>query len=434
MAKGGYSNRVATLNPSCYKSTGGGGGECPTPCTSFKDWLSAPRIKLRPQTASICFSTDLTAARFFGNLPEDFARGRNPRAGTGPLHLVAGPVSFTRAEFRILFAQSQYPQYHERPFCSAICTLFSTGFPQGGTGQKSFLGSEPLKREDWGGNHVSECVEKQVWIFTAVKPERHFIEIGRKVLGTNLVPRSHDSALQQREGALNRIGVNISNRIDMFAVIDSLMAVAEFSKRSRVGREIISHNHVYIFGDVFADVLCERALSRIGSVEKSKIAIALADTNDNLFVSSTLSAPILADTAQFAAYIGFIHLNRSVEHRLTCLFHCCADAMAEVPRRLVAPESERALNLASTHALLGLAEQQGSQEPLCKGQMRVIEDRPSHHCELVVAILAVVESLFGFKLNHGQLATQAADAFGPAQASQNLPALLIGREHGVYVN
>lgn len=123
-------HEVATIVSSCYKSIGGGGGECPTPCTSFKDWLSAPRIKLRPQITSVYFSTDLTAARFFGNLLEDFARGSYPRAGTGPLHLVVGPVLFTRAKFRLSFAQSQDPQYHERPFRLVIYTLFSTGFPQ----------------------------------------------------------------------------------------------------------------------------------------------------------------------------------------------------------------------------------------------------------------------------------------------------------------
>jgi hypothetical protein len=84
-----------------------------------------------PKLHQFVFSTDLTAARFFGNVLEDFACGHHPQAGTGPLHLVVGPVSFTRAEFRLSFAQSQDAQYHERPFRLVIYTAFPTGFPQG---------------------------------------------------------------------------------------------------------------------------------------------------------------------------------------------------------------------------------------------------------------------------------------------------------------
>jgi hypothetical protein len=131
MPKLSTSEEVATINPSCYKSTGGGGGECPTPCTSFKDWLSAPRIKLRPQITSICFSTDLTACGFFGRICEEFACGSSPRARNGLPYIVVGRFCSTRAEFRLSFAQSQDPQYHASLFRAVIYTLFSTGFPQG---------------------------------------------------------------------------------------------------------------------------------------------------------------------------------------------------------------------------------------------------------------------------------------------------------------
>ena len=281
---------------------------------------------------------------------------------------------------------------------------------------------------------MTKCIEKQVGILTAIKPERHFIEVGREVLGANLVPCPHDSPLQEREGTFNCVCVNVANRVDALAVIDGLMPVGELSECSRISRKVVGHNYVHIFGDVLSDVLCKRPFPSVRCVEESQVAIPLADANYDLLVSSSLPSPILANSVQFSADIGFIHLNRSVEHGLAGFFHGGADAVTEIPSCLVATQTECALNLASTHALLRFTQQQGSQEPLRKWQVGIVEDRPGSYGELVVAILAVVERLFGFKLDSGKFAAQAADTFGPAQPSQYLPALLIGREHGVYIN
>ena len=108
--------------------------------------------------------------------------------------------------------------------------------------------------------------------------------------------------------------------------------------------------------------------------------------------------------------------------------------MAEIPCGLVGLDSKRSLNLASGHALLGLTEQQGSEEPLIQGQVAVIENRSSGHGKLVVALLAVEKLLFSLKLYDWHLAAQALDAFGPAKPDKQLSALFIGREHGIYIN
>jgi hypothetical protein len=108
--------------------------------------------------------------------------------------------------------------------------------------------------------------------------------------------------------------------------------------------------------------------------------------------------------------------------------------MAEIPCRFVASESKGALNLASGHAFLGFAEKKGSKEPFIEWQMRVIEDRSDRHAELVIALLAVEELLFGVKLYHGHLAARTFRASGPAKPDKQLAALFIGREHGVYIN
>ena len=277
---------------------------------------------------------------------------------------------------------------------------------------------------------MTQGIQEQVGVFPAVESERHFVEVSSKMLRANLVPRSHDSALQEREGTFNRIGVDVADYVDVLAVIDGFVSVAEFAECPWIGREIIGHNHIYIFGNVLADIFCESALLRVCGMEESKVAISLTDSDNNLLLSL---GDFLASSENFATNIGFVHFNRSVEHLFIHFHHCSADAMAEIPRRLIA-DSKSALNLASAHPFLRFTEKQRREKPFRQRQVRVIEDGPCHDAELIVASLAVVEGLFSFKLDGGKFAAQAVDTFGPAQTSEHLPALLIGREHGVDIN
>jgi len=47
---------------------------------------------------------------------------------------------------------------------------------------------------------MTQSVNKQIGILATIEAERHLIQVGREMLGAYLVPRSHDAALQQREG------------------------------------------------------------------------------------------------------------------------------------------------------------------------------------------------------------------------------------------
>jgi hypothetical protein len=282
-------------------------------------------------------------------------------------------------------------------------------------------------------HHMTECVQEQIGLVAAIEAKRHFFAVGLKVFRADSMPRTDNSALQERECGLNGIGIDIALGINVEFVSDSFVSaiLPKMFCCAPIGQRIIGEKNFHVFTDVLADVLFKGSRLCILRVEKPKIAAPLTNADNRFLVGE---AGGLSLSPVLAADIGFVHFDFAIQHRFACFDHCCPDAMAEIPRRLIASESKGALNLASGHALLCFAEKQCSDEPLRKRQVRVIKDRASGDCELIVAIFAVVESLFGCQFHDGHLAARALNAFGPAQLSQNLAALFIGWEHPIYVN
>lgn len=202
------------------------------------------------------------------------------------------------------------------------------------------------------------------------------------MLGADFMPRSHNTALQKREGRFHGVCVNVADNVDPVLVPNRPVPLhADSPHGVGVSDVLVRDNHVHILADVLTDVLGERRRLGIGSMKESEFAGALADADDNFFV---LPAPAPSLTLNLAADVGLVHLNRSGEFARCSLEHRSADAMAEVPSRFVA-DSERPLNLAGRHALLGLAKQKRSEKPLLKGQVRIVEDRTDSRAELVLA-------------------------------------------------
>src|SRR5688500_15166139 len=124
----------------------------------------------------------------------------------------------------------------------------------------------------------------------AIEPEGHFFEVGGKMLRANTVPRSHDPAFEERKRRFNSIGVNISHDVNLATVIDGLVFFDGHScpfHGEWIGLKVIRHNHVYILADVLTDELRERSSFDVRRMEHAKVAIALADANDNFLVIST---------------------------------------------------------------------------------------------------------------------------------------------------
>jgi len=81
---------------------------------------------------------------------------------------------------------------------------------------------------------------------------------------------------------------------------------------------------------------------------------------------------------------------------------------------------KHAPQLHGADTLLGLADDVCSREPLDKGKVGVVEDRPARHRKLVVAEFAV-EQFGGFLKPYGRLA--ASQAFRAARPTQSLQKL-----------
>ena len=279
---------------------------------------------------------------------------------------------------------------------------------------------------------MTQRIEEQIGTLPAIESELHLFQVGWEMLGANPVPCTHDAALEKREGRFDGVGVNVAHDIHARTVVNFFMVRSfGFPHGGIIRGRIIGENYFHILADVLADVLRERSAFGISGMEEAEIAIALADAYHYLFVVVLCDVALAAIDA---ANVGHIHFDLAVKHRLIGLRHCVPDAVTEIPRCFVSPDSQSALNLASRHALLRLAKKKSCSKPRRQRQVRVIENRSSGHRKLVVTVLAVEEMLFGFEFDHRAFAAQAARAFREAQARQKFAALSIGREERVYIH
>lgn len=274
---------------------------------------------------------------------------------------------------------------------------------------------------------MTQGIEKQIGTLPAIETEAHFFEVGRQMLCANPMPGSQYPALEQRESGLDSVCVNIAHYIHAGTMIDGLMVFDPSPLHcKRVCGEIVSHNHVHIGTDVFADILCQCPGLHVLGMKQAKLTVALANANDNFFLRVALAA-------RLSAYIGFVHFDFAVEHRFIGLRHSVPDAMTEIPCCLVA-HSDGPLNLASGHSLFRFTEQVCSEEPFRQREMGIVEHRAGCNRKLVITILAVKKLLRSFKPDNGAFAAQALRAFGEAQAHQKFTALFFGSEQSVYIN
>ena len=281
---------------------------------------------------------------------------------------------------------------------------------------------------------MMQGVQEEIGILTAIKPECHFIQVGREMLCRNTMPSSNDSALQERKRIFYCIGMNVTVNIDFGFVLDRFMPICEReSFHCRWVRiEFIGYDHVNVSTYVIADELRQCARLRILSMEEAEIAATLTDANNYLLCAFSESWFALMSTLD-SSNVGFIYFNGAIQQWLVGFLHGSTDAMAEIPCSLIA-HSQSSFDLVSTHSLAGLTEQECGKEPLLKWQMGIIEDRVSCNGELVVTILAVEELFSSRKLYDGHLAAQALNALRPPQAHQKFSAFFVGVEQIDYVN
>ena len=195
------------------------------------------------------------------------------------------------------------------------------------------------------------------------------------------MPRAHNAALEKREsrfhGVCMHVAMNIFPRvIDGF--VDFFMHVIE---RPRIDGRFIGHNHFDMRPDVRIDDFAYRGRPCVTGANKPEIAIALPDADNYLL--GILCTP----AALFACDIRFVNFDCAAQRFWRYFQHGRTDAMAEIPRRLVA-DSKLALHLIGRHALARFAEQVGRKKPLPQRQVCIVKDGLRCYAELVRAIVA----------------------------------------------
>ena len=58
----------------------------------------------------------------------------------------------------------------------------------------------------------------------AIEAERHFFKVGREMLCADMMPSSHDAALQKRERGFDRVRVGVALDVDFHAYDESSCA------------------------------------------------------------------------------------------------------------------------------------------------------------------------------------------------------------------
>ncbi len=279
---------------------------------------------------------------------------------------------------------------------------------------------------------MAQSINKQIGAVPAIEAELHLCEVSGQMLSADLVPRSDNAALQEREGRFDCVSRDASailvSGVFLGSVVDGFVSV--LSNGGFIGGQFVSDDYVYVGANVLLDVLRQRSLTSIFGVEETNIAAALTDSDNDLFLS--ILAPMLFEVALLSANIRFVHLDRAVQHRALYLFHGRTDAVTEIPCRLVTAlvlSPDGALELQCTHSLFRFTQKQGRHKPDRQRQVGVIEDRTGQNGELIDAGLAKEKLFRSRQFDSIGLAAGAAYTFGPAEPLEQFAALFIGREH-----
>lgn len=264
-------------------------------------------------------------------------------------------------------------------------------------------------------------VTEQVGILPVVVAEGDLIEVRRKMAGAKMVVRADDGSLEQRPHALHRVRVNVG--LDpRLGMVDGL-----------VPRVVVGDPPVQLPGvgvdrlGVIVDDLTQEGVQRapVGSLgDAHSHASSALNRSDH----EGLVALVPADgLGRSPADVGLVGLDDAHELLGRAVLHGRADAVREVPRRLVR-HVEHSLELIGRDAFLGLPHEVDRQKPLPQRQVGVVEDRAGGDAELVAAGVAIELSARPDAADAIRPAARAAHAVGPAQLFEVGATLLLGVE------
>src|SRR6266853_240642 len=99
---------------------------------------------------------------------------------------------------------------------------------------------------------MTQSINKQIRTIAAIEPESHFVQVGREMLGADLVPASDDAALEQRESGFDGVRRNAStvliSGILFGTVVDGFMFSHDASSFHDVfiSAPVVRHQDFYV--------------------------------------------------------------------------------------------------------------------------------------------------------------------------------------------
>src|SRR5258706_4095946 len=150
-----------------------------------------------------------------------------------------------------------------------------------------------LKRQSRGRNHMTQGICEQISILPTIKSELHLFEICGKMLRADVMPRTSDRPLEERECVLDGVSVDVSDYINLGAMIDRFVLVfveSGLNHRFRVADPIVGDDSIHIHTDAIFDVLSEGVRFGVLDVIEPDVAAALPDTDYDFFVGAASGA------------------------------------------------------------------------------------------------------------------------------------------------
>lgn len=200
------------------------------------------------------------------------------------------------------------------------------------------------------------------------------------MLHADLVIGTDDRPLEKAPHAFDGIGMHIPMNPPALVVIDGLVVGVVVTDPS-IGLPFIRVDGLGFRVRMLLDETVESLAIRPPDHLENDLPLALDGPDNERFVP-LVGVPL---SAHLATNPGFIDFDDAPKGSRIGILHRGPDAVAEIPRGLVA-HVNRSLDLVRGNALLGLDHEVGGQEPLGKRELGIVEDGSRGHGKLVIAI------------------------------------------------
>lgn len=228
-----------------------------------------------------------------------------------------------------------------------------------------------------------------------VVAEVKLIDIALKVSRADMMERTDNAALEDREVTLDSVRCNVATHIFTGGVIDDFMAgehgrdqaVLAFAIRHQVRVRGI-HSRVQNGTKVVGIDGWQMQGAHLAATFNQREHHFLIDTANGLFVALGAMAVFL-----FAAHIRFVRLNdlAATTKQAATVFHGFAKAMLHEPCGLVR-DAKRAMHLVRRVALFACSHQVSTEHPFVKGYLAALKYRTYRYGEWLQTIFALIKT------------------------------------------